>query len=117
MLTVADPTGAQSEHRAVAYTTSQPWPLAAQRPGVVPFSVDQARTFGQQRPFVLHLWRTAIVPVNPDWFPLLSAPDAGVVGRASEALKRALEAKLKDVLTRHRDSMDVLGPDRPRPRR
>ena len=73
VLTVADPTGAQSEHRAmVAYTTSQPWPLAAQR------------------------------------------PDAGVVGRASEALKRKLEAKLKDVLTRHRGSMDVLGPDRPR---
>lgn len=115
VVTVADPTGAQTEHRAmVAYTTSQPWPLAAQRPGVVPFALDRARALGQQHPFVLHLWRAAIVPVTPEWFPLLSAPDAGVVGRASEALKRELEAKLKDVLTRHRGSMDVLGPDRPR---
>jgi hypothetical protein len=94
MLTVADPTGAQSEHRAMAaYTISQPWPLAAQRPGVISIALDRARALGHQRPFVLHL------------------------GRASGALKRELVAKLKDVLTRHRDSRDVLGPDRPRPRR
>jgi hypothetical protein len=59
--TPADPQ-AQS---VVAYTTSQPRPHAGNRPGMVSFSAEEAATFGQQRPFVLHLWRVAYLPITP----------------------------------------------------
>jgi hypothetical protein len=99
------------EHDAlIAYTTSRPWPHVAGRPGVVAFSSEKAATLGQRRGFVLHLWRVARLPVIPGWFPRLSAVDAGVLGRASAALRLRLEAEAARVFARHTDNVERLGP-------
>jgi hypothetical protein len=86
----------------VAYTTSRAWRGEAQRPGVVPFSADQAAAVGQARPFWLHLWRIAHLPVTPAWFPDLSAPGGIVVGSATLTLRRELEATAVNVAWRRR---------------
>jgi hypothetical protein len=104
------------EHQAVlAYTTSQPWPHAAGRPGVISFSPEQALMLGQRRPFVLHLWRVAHLPVTLRWFPRLSTPERGVVGRVSATQRRQLETETTNVFTRHPDTVERLGPLRPGP--
>lgn len=98
----------------VAYTTSQPWRHAMERPGAVSFSAEQAAGLGQQRAFWLHLWRVAYLPVTPIWFPRLSDPSNGVVGSVSRTMRRELEAKTKEVFNRHRLETEQLGPLRPR---
>lgn len=98
----------------VAYTTSQPLRHAAGRPGIIPFSAEQAAGLGQQRAFWLHLWRVAYLPVTPIWFPRLLDLSNGVVGSASRTVRRALEAKTKEVFSRHRPETEQLGPLRPR---
>ena len=105
-------------HQAIiAYTTSQPWPHASGRPGVIAFSAEQAATLGQQRPFVLHLWRVAYLPVTLSWFPRLSMPGGGVAGSAPQTLRRELETRTMDVFRRHAENVEQLGPLRPaRPR-
>jgi hypothetical protein len=114
--TAIPPTG--FTHQAVvAYTTSQPWPHAVGRPGVIPFSAAQAIELGQQRAFILHLWRVAYLPITPAWLPRLSDSDGGVVGHASVALCRQLEAETAKVFSRHPDTVERLGPLRPTRRR
>jgi hypothetical protein len=98
----------------VAYTTSQPLRHAAGRPGVIPFSAEQAAGLGQQRAFWLHLWRVAHLPMTPTWFPRLPDPGNGVVGSVSVPMRRELDAKAKDVFRRHRLETEQLGPLRPR---
>jgi hypothetical protein len=99
------------EHDALmAYTTSRPWPYAARRPGVIAFSSAQAAEVGQRRGFVLHLWRVARLLVVPAWFPRLSSVDAGVVGRASTALRLRLADEAARVFARHADTVERLGP-------
>jgi hypothetical protein len=97
----------------VAYTTSQPLRHAAGRPGVIPFSAEQAADLGQQRAFWLHLWRIAYLPVTPVWFPRMSDPGNGVVGSVSLTMRRELEARTKETFSRHRRETELLGPLRP----
>jgi hypothetical protein len=102
------------EHDAlIAYTTSQPWPHAAGRPGVISFSRAHAALVGQRRAFVLHLWRVARLPVTLVWCPRLAATDAGVVGRASHALRLRLQDEAASVFRRHSDTVERLGPGTP----
>lgn len=105
------PSVSDREHDAlIAYTISRPWPHAAGRPGVISFSSAEAAELGQRRGFVLHLWRVARLPVIPAWFPRLSAADAGVVGRASTALRLRLADEAARVFARHVDTVERLGP-------
>jgi len=103
-----------ADQAIVAYTTSQPSLYAAGRPGVIHFSAEHAADLGQMRAFWLHLWRVARLPVTPDWFPNLSDPANVVVGSVSQAMQRELEAKTKEVFTRHRLETEQLGTLRPR---
>lgn len=98
----------------VAYTTSQPLRHVAARPGVIHFSAEQAAEFGQMRPFWLHLWRVARLPVTPAWFPRLPDPASMVVGSVPMTLRRELEAKTKAIFSRHRTETEQLGPLLPR---
>jgi len=98
----------------VAYTTSQPMPHAAGRPGVIHFSAERAAALGQLRPFWLHLWRVARLPVTSGWFPRLSDPASMVIGSVTPAMRRELETKTKEVFTRHDRETEQLGPLRPR---
>ncbi|MDR3658288.1 MAG: hypothetical protein P4L48_22330 [Mycobacterium sp.] len=107
--------GISGDPRAVvAYTTSRPWPIAARRPGVIPFTTDEAEAVGQTRPFWLHLWRVAYVPVTPIWFPQLGNPGHGVVGRLTQAKRLEIEAAAIRVQIRHEHDVERLGPHRPK---
>ncbi len=64
-----------------AYTTSQPWTGALPQ-GVLSFDRSAAASLGQSRAFVLDLRRLAYLPLTVAWFPRLTEPDAGVLGRA-----------------------------------
>lgn len=103
-----------TDQAIVAYTTSQPLRHVAGRPGVIHFSAEQAAQLGQMRPFWLHLWRLARLPVTLAWFPRLSDPAGMVVGSVSLTLRRELEAKTKEVFSRHRPETEQLGPPLPR---
>jgi hypothetical protein len=101
----------------VAYTTSQPWPYEAEREGLVAFSAEQAAGLGQRRAFWLYLWRVAHLPVTPAWFPRMSDPGGGVVGRVPLQLRRELESRTGEVFRRYASEAEHLGPLRPPPRR
>jgi hypothetical protein len=103
-----------ADQAIVAYTTSRPLRHAAGRPGVIHFSARQAADLGQTRAFWLHLWRVAHLPVTPVWFPHVSDPTNTMVGRVSQTMRRELEAKTKEVFSRHRPETEQLGPLRPR---
>jgi hypothetical protein len=105
---------ASAEQAIVAYTTSQPLRQVAGRPGAIHFSAEQAANLGQTREFWLHLWRVVHLPVSPVWFPGLSNPANVVVGRVSQTMRRELEAKTKEVFSRHRPETEQFGPLRPR---
>jgi len=100
----------------LAFTTSQPW--TGRKPsGVYSVDRDAAAGMGQSRPFTLDLRRMANVPVTAAWFPDLSAPAHGIVGRAPERLRLVYEAALIALARRHPDTIERLGPLVPRPRR
>jgi hypothetical protein len=81
---------------------------------MVSFSAEEAATFGQQRPFVLHLWRVAYLPITPAWFPNLATPGHGVVGSVPRKLRLEFEARTGEVFTRHLAEVERLGPLRPK---
>lgn len=99
----------------VAYTTSRPGQHDGKRPGVVPFSAEEAAALGQKRPFWLHLWRIAYLPVTEAWFPNLASPDKVVLGRLPPARRTEIEAIAIRVQQRHPNEVERLGPLRPRP--
>jgi hypothetical protein len=113
---VAEPSG-QTYQAVVAYSTSQPWQEEGHRPGIIAFNAEQAAGLGQQRPFWLHLWRLAHLPITQAWFPRLSAPEGAIVGSAYSALRRQLEAKTAEIFSRHGNETVQLGPLASRPRR
>ena len=100
----------------LAYTTSQLW--HDPKPfGLTAFNRDEAAGMGQSRPFTLDLRRLAAVWATPEWFPDIGTPSCGVVGRAPQRLRVQIEATAKDLLRRHPDLIERLGPLWPGSRR
>lgn len=98
----------------VAYTTSSGLVFAGRQPrGLHPFDAAAAAVLGQSKPFRLELKRLAFLPVTEAWFPEISQPSRGVLGRAPRSLRAALQASL-DELLRQPDLIDRLGPLWPR---
>ncbi len=93
----------------MAYTSSQPWTGAVLPLGVRVFGIGEARRLNQ-RPFVLYLNRLATLPVTARWFPTLGRPKTEVVAVAPSDLRRELLAAVQDLLQRHHDVIENLGP-------
>jgi hypothetical protein len=109
VLAVAGATGAPSA--LVGYTTSQPWPPGVTSPhGVFLFSREAAASFGQARAFVMDLRRIAFVPATLAWFPRLNQPDHGIQGQAPKGQQRRFRQTATDLLTRHSEITERLGP-------
>jgi len=95
----------------VAYTTSVPWPSNTPPPlGVRPFSQEEAIALNQRRAFPLHLNRQARMPLTTRWFPKLDAPGQGVIAVAPEQLRQELYERNLDLLRRHEQTIELLGP-------
>ena len=110
-------TGSASVNAVIlAYTTSQPWrgpnPL-----GVHGFDAEAAAGMGQSRPFTLDLRRVAFVPITVNWFPDLTTANRGIVGRAPERVRMALELAVKELFRRSPELVERLGPLWPSPGR
>jgi hypothetical protein len=105
-----------SPRAMVAYTTSQPWPGRLPQ-AVYAFTREQAKTMGQDRPFVLDARRIAYVPIDATWFPDLARPGHGCVGRVSEPLRVRIETAMKTLFARSPDTVERLGTFWPRPPR
>lgn len=101
----------------IAYTTSQPWPPGTPLPiGVLAFNQAEASRYGQSRAFVMDLRRVAFLPVTPAWFPHLDKSGHGVQGRAPKADQRRFRRMAEDLVARHAELVERLGPLWPRPR-
>lgn len=110
-LVVSDPVSGTQGALLAAYTTSRPWPADAAPPlGVFRFDRQQAVALGQARAFVLDARRIAYVPITPEWFPRLGQPGLCVQGRAPKALQRSIWEVAEDLLTRHAELVEKLGP-------
>ena len=95
----------------VGYTTSQPWPSDVRLPrGVFAFDREEAGNFGQPRAFVMDLRRIAYVPVTQTWFPRLGEDGNGTLGHAPKAQQRLFRDTANDLIARHGESLDRLGP-------
>ena len=102
----------------MGYTTSQPWPPDVTPPlGVFPFDRQAAASFGQARAFVMDLRRIAFVPVTSAWFPRLDQPGHGIHGHAPKGQQRRFRQTATDLLTRHGEIVERLGPLWPTGRR
>jgi len=97
----------------VTYTSSQLW-SGPRPPGVFNFDREAAVEMGQRRPFTIDLRRVAFVPTTPAWFPDLTTPGNGIVGRASEQLRLALETSAVALFRRSPEIIERLGPLWPR---
>ncbi len=108
-LAVSGTTGAPSA--LIGYTTSQKWPPDVTPPlGVFPFDQEAAANFGQARAFVMDLRRVAFVPVTQAWFPRLDQPGHGIHGHAPKGPQRRFRQAATDLLTRHGEIVQRLGP-------
>jgi len=106
-----DPTASAPGALLAAYTTSRPWPANAAPPlGVYRFDRQEAAALGQARAFVLDARRIAYLPITPLWFPHLGHPGGGVQGRAPKPLQRSIWTVAEDLLTRHAELVEKLGP-------
>ena len=92
-----------------AYTTSQPW-VGALPQGVIAFDGAEAAILGQARAFVLDLRRMAYLPLTPIWFPRAGEVDAGVLGRAPQALRERVNAMAAELVKRRPESLSRSGP-------
>lgn len=93
----------------VAYTTSQPWD-GPEPPGVRTVSREEAKTMGQDKPFTIDLYRIALLPVTPEWFPRLNEPDHGVLGRAPAKVRQQLEETAETIYRRSPETVQRRGP-------
>ena len=95
----------------LAYTSSGPWRGAATRLplGVLEFEAAAARGVGQ-KPFHLDLRCLAQVSLNDGWFPDLGQAGQGIVGIAGPRMRDRIDAALSDLLTRHRELIEMRGP-------
>ena len=107
---VATPTGAQAFTALMVYTTSQPWRHSTLPPGVFVFDQQMAAGLGQGRGFVMDLRRMAAVPITPEWFPRLGEPDHGARGHAPKRQQREYWRIALDLLSRHHEIIERLGP-------
>ncbi|MBF0395119.1 MAG: hypothetical protein HQL38_20785 [Alphaproteobacteria bacterium] len=73
--------GKPVDRALVAYTTSIKDfdPNRKYQDGTIPFSPSAAKRLGQEKPFLLDLLKTAWLPVNKRFFPLLDNPERLVV--------------------------------------
>ena len=102
----------------MGYTTTQPWPSGVSLPrGVFTFDRTAAASYGQSRAFVMDLRRIAFVPVTAIWFPNLGQAGHGIQGHAAKALQRNFRNTANELLTRHGESVERLGPLWPATRR
>jgi hypothetical protein len=98
-----------------AYTTSQPWPVQQGVPkGVFSIDAQRAAAMGQQRAFTIDARRIAFVSLTSDWFPDLGRPGAGKVGSAPKSLFQQVMNATNELLRRHPDVVERLGPLWPR---
>ena len=98
-----------------AYTTSQRWPEEQGVPkGVFPIDAERAAAMGQRRAFTIDARRIAFVPLIPAWFPDLGQPGAGKVGTAPRSLFQQVMDTANELVTRHSDVLERLGPLWPR---
>ena len=74
------------------------------------FDREAAASFGQSRAFVMDLRRIAFVPVPPTWFPRLEQTGNGIQGHAPKAHQRTFRYIANNLLMRHGESVDRLGP-------
>ena len=95
----------------MAYTSSGPWRGdAARLPlGVLEFEAAAARAVGQ-KPFHLDLRCLAQVPLTDRWFPDLAQAGRGIEGTAGPRMRERIDVVLSDLLTRHRDLIEMRGP-------
>jgi hypothetical protein len=98
-----------------AYTTSQPWPTDSASPlGLFRFDRREAAALGQARAFVLDTRRLAYLPITSQWFPRFGQPGMGVQGRAPKRLQQTICQAAEELLTRHAELVERLGPLWPR---
>jgi len=98
-----------------AYTTSQPWPTASASPlGLFRFDRREAAALGQTHAFVLDTRRLAYLPITSQWFPSFGQPGMGVQGRAPMRLQQTIGQAAEELLTRHAELVERLGPLWPR---
>jgi hypothetical protein len=114
-LIVYDRTATSPGSVVAAYTTSRPWPDGIAQPrGLFQFNSQEAAALGQARAFVLDARRLAYVPINTQWFPHLDRPDRGVHGRAPKHLRQKISYAAEELITRHTELIERLGPLWPR---
>ena len=100
-----------------AYTTSQSWPASPLPLGVFAFNQQAAANLGQTRAFVIDLRRLAALPLTPEWFPGLGQPGRGVQGHMPKRQQSLYARVATDLLTRHPEIVERLGPRWPVRRR
>jgi hypothetical protein len=114
-LVVSDPTAIAPASVLAAYTTSQPWPPDSPSPlGLFRFDHREATALGQARAFVLDTRRLAYPPITSRWFPHFADPGMGIQGRAPKRLQRTIWQAAEELLTRHTELVERLGPLWPR---
>jgi len=92
------------------YTTSRQWnPDVPQPLGILPVNQDQARTMGQDKPFVVDARRIAFLPVTPSFFPRLMKPGNGIAGVAPKSFQQNVQNVLAE-LVRRPDLIQITGP-------
>lgn len=75
----------------LAYTTTAPPPPNVPvPPHIISISADNAPHYGQRKAFFIAAHRTAIVPVNGQFFPALTETSQGIVGVAPPHLHKAI---------------------------
>ncbi len=114
ILAVSVATGTNQVSVLAAYTTSQIWPSSSLPLGVRVFDPHEAAALGQARPFVMDLRRLAYLPLKSAWFPQIDQPGSGIKGRAPKALQRQLIQITAELLDRHKELVERLGPLWPR---
>jgi hypothetical protein len=116
VLAVSDATPISGGHAGtalVAYTTSQRWLGSTLPQGVFVFDQRAAAGLGQARAFVMDLRRLAAIPLTREWFPRLDLPGKGIQGHMPKKRQVEYARAAEDLLTRHSQIVERLGPDWP----
>jgi hypothetical protein len=94
-----------------AYTSSRHWSGGSTLPlGLFRFDRQEAAALGQSRAFVLDARRLAYMPIDSQWFPHLERPDRGLQGRAPKRMQQTIWKAAEELLTRHAELVEQLGP-------
>jgi len=102
--------GSTTAEAMVAYTTSQPWPVATPMPaGARFFDAEEAKSLNQSKPFILRLDVLAKLPITEAWFPDIEQAGQGVIAVAPARLQEHLTDLAMSLVRRRRALIEMRG--------